>query len=319
LEPAIALAGATVTDSWPALGMHVDLVVVGGDIARARQAVEAVLADVDRAYSRFRPDSELVAVNARAGETVVLGTLLSAAIDVALRAAEMTEGLCDPTVGRALRRIGYDRDFAAVVHSSEPIVLRLEAIPGWRTVQFDAAARTLRTAPGVELDLGSTGKAYAADLAAVAAYEATGRDGGVLVSLGGDLAIAGETPAGGWQVLMAEDSSQPTSTHGEVIALHRGAIATSSTTVRRWRRGGVEIHHLIDPRTGLPAKGPWRTASVVAGTCVEANAAATASVIAGAAGPAWLETRGLPGRFVGLDGEVARSSAWPVEVAERAS
>ena len=302
--------GEVAARSWQALGTNADLLVVGGEIEVARDAVERVLAEVDLAYSRFRVDSELVAINARAGQAVVVTALLGAAIDVALRAAALTDGLCDPTVGGALRRIGYDGDFAEVVRRDGPISLHVQAIPGWRSIDFDPQTRTLRAPAGVELDLGSTGKAYAADLAAQAALTAMGR-GGALVSLGGDLAVAGDSPEGGWRVLMADDSTTPPSSDGDVVAVERGAMATSSTTVRRWSRGNTVVHHLVDPRTGLPAQSPWRTVSVVAGTCADANAAATAALIRGATGPAWLEAVGLPGRFVELDGRVVRSSQWP--------
>jgi thiamine biosynthesis lipoprotein len=131
------------------------------------------------------------------------------------------------------------------------------------------------------------------------------------VSFGGDLAIAGEIPAGGWRVLVAEDSSAAPDGPGEVIAIRDGAIATSSTTVRRWQRGGVALHHLIDPRTGLPAHGPWRTVSVIAATCVDANAASTAALIRAESGPTWIESLGLAARFVGHDGQVLRVAGWP--------
>ena len=296
--------------TWRALGTRVDLLTVRGDLERARRAVDEVIVAVDATYSRFRADSELVAVNARAGTTLTLSPLLASAVATAIRAARLTDGLCDPTVGAALRRIGYDDDFARIVERAEPIVLRLERVPGWRTLRFDERARTLCAPSGVELDLGSTGKALAADLAVAAAIDAMGM-GGALVGLGGDLALAGEVPEGGWRVLAADDSATSPGAEGEVIAVRSGGMATSSTRVRRWRRGTVELHHLIDPRTGLPAVTPWRTVSVAAATCVDANAAATAATILGEAAPAWIEGLGLPARFVRDDGSIVRVAGWP--------
>ncbi|HEX2626157.1 MAG TPA: FAD:protein FMN transferase, partial [Candidatus Limnocylindrales bacterium] len=223
---------------WRALGTHVDLLVHRGDPRAAREAVQSVLERVDRTYSRFRADSELVALNARAGTTIELSPLLADAIAAAIQAARQTDGLCDPTIGRALLRIGYDADFATVAAGSSPIELRMERVAGWQSLRFDPTARTIRMPAGVELDLGSTGKALAADLAATAAVEAMGR-GGVLVSLGGDLAIAGDVPEGGWPVLAADDSSIAPRRNGEIIAIRGGAMATSSTTVRTWRRASV--------------------------------------------------------------------------------
>jgi FAD:protein FMN transferase len=301
--------------SWRALGTGVRLVVSDGDLGRARLAVEDLLDAVDRAYSRFRDDSELVALNARPGEAVPVGALLAEAIETALIAAEATDGAVDPTVGRAMRAIGYDTDFGALASRTGPIELRLEPIPGWRTVELSRVNRTVRLRPGVELDLGSTGKALAADLAASAALDAVvaagSADGGVLVSLGGDIATAGHAPAGDWRILVAEDSEAAVDGPGETVAIGSGAVATSSTTVRRWRRGEHELHHLVDPGTGAPAVSPWRTVTVVAGTCVRANAAATATIVRGVTGLDWLAATGLPARLVGTDGHVARINGWP--------
>ncbi|TMC64415.1 MAG: FAD:protein FMN transferase, partial [Chloroflexi bacterium] len=140
----------------------------------------------------------------------------------------------------------------------------------------------------VELDFGSTGKALAADLAVAAALAALGGDPGVLVSLGGDVAIGGRAPGGGWRILAADSSATAPESDGEVIALTSGAVATSSTTVRRWTRGETTVHHIVDPRTGAPAESPWRTASVVAANCVDANIAATAAILLGETAPEWL-------------------------------
>ena len=209
-----------------------------------------------------------------------------------------------------MRAIGYDRDFGRALTRPEPIVLRLEPVPGWQAVHYDSVRRVAWLARGVELDLGSTGKALAADLCAAAALRAMG-GGGVLVSLGGDIATAGDVPDGGWRVLAADDSSTPSDSDGEVVAIHGGALATSGTAVRRWTRGGIVLHHLIDPRTGLPADGPWRTASVVAATCVDANIAATAAIVRGRSAVPWLDKLGLAARLVATSGQVVRLGGWP--------
>jgi thiamine biosynthesis lipoprotein ApbE len=300
--------------SWQALGTSVHVLVEGGDIGPARAAVAEVLEEVDRTYSRFRPDSELSKLNARVGQRTPLSPLLARAIAAALRAARLTDGLVDPTVGRAMRLIGYDVDFPIVARETRPLILRQEPVPGWRALGFDERARSLHLPKGVEIDLGSTGKALAADIAAAKALDASGAQG-VLVSLGGDIATAGEAPAGGWQVLVTDDSSAPPDSEGEVIGLGGGAIATSSTTVRRWTRGEIALHHLVDPRTGLPAATPWRTVSVLAATCVDANTAATAVVIGGEARAAWLAKVGLAGRLVRENGSIMRVAGWPLPAA----
>jgi thiamine biosynthesis lipoprotein len=326
------------TADWRAIGTGVRLVVRDGDLDVARRAVEEVLDRVDRAYSRFRDDSEIVLVNARAGSAVTVSPLLGAAIAAGLRAAEVTAGAVDPTVGRAMRAIGYDADFDVVRNPAGPIEMRIEPIPGWQAVRFSSATREVRVRRGIELDLGSTGKGLASDLAAAAALAAIRADhaaapvaapssgagrqgdrGGVLVSLGGDIAVGGTPPDGGWRILIAEDSDAPSDGPGEVIAIETGAIATSSTTVRRWTRGDRTFHHLVDPRTGGSVESPWRTASVVAATCVDANTAATAAIVLGDAAIAWLEAAGLPARLVAVDGSIIRLGGWPEPAADVAS
>jgi thiamine biosynthesis lipoprotein len=297
--------------TWRALGTSVHLLTRGLDLAVAQRSVERVLEDVDAAYSRFRPDSELQLLGTRAGEAARISPLLAQAIGTAIRAARLTGGAVDPTVGRAMRAIGYDDDFARVATRTAALHVILSPVPGWQAIDLDERAGTVRIPRGVELDLGSTGKALAADLAAVAALGPRS-DGGVLVSLGGDIATAGRPPVAGWRVLMAEDAETPADADGEVVSIDRGAIATSSTTVRHWRDAdGALHHHLIDPLTGAPAQSPWRTVSVAADSCVDANAAATATIVLGDTGRDWLEGTGLAARLIATNGEIVRVGRWP--------
>ena len=94
-----------------------------------------------------------------------------------------------------------------------------------------------------------------------------------------------------------------------------GGLATSGTTVRRWRAGAVELHHIVDPRTGRPAVTPWRTVTVAARTCVDANVASTAAIVLGEEALGWLEARSVAARLVGGSGEVVRLGAWPEDAA----
>jgi thiamine biosynthesis lipoprotein len=295
---------------WKALGTDIVVLTVDGDPEVARGAVADLLDEVDRTYSRFRADSELQRLNEGGGRETQVSPLLGLAIETALRGGRLSDSLVDPTVGRAMRAIGYDVDFDRIDRSSRPYLVRIEPIPGWQTIRYDPGRGTVVMTRGTALDLGSTGKALAADLCAAAAFKATGR-GGALVSLGGDIALAGLPPEGGWRVLAAESSSTSPDADGEVIALVGGAVATSGTVSRRWTRGGVVLHHLIDPRTALPVESPWRTASVIAGTCVDANIAATAAIIKGDDAIDWLERIGLPCRLVSTDGTVHRIGGWP--------
>jgi thiamine biosynthesis lipoprotein len=237
--------------------------------------------------------------------------MLALAIGHALRAARLTDGAVDPTVGTAMRLAGYDVDFTSVAPTGEPLSLTVSPVPGWKAVRLDEATRTVFIPRGVELDLGATAKALAADLAAAAALTAID-GGGVLVNLGGDIALAGKSPAGGWSIQVSDDSNDPLDSGAERISMRSGGIATSSTRVRRWRRGSVELHHIIDPRTGCPADGPWRLATVVAATCVDANTASTAAIVRGVDAVPWLERHALPSRLVGNDDAVVRVAGWPV-------
>jgi thiamine biosynthesis lipoprotein len=278
----------------------------------ALEELRLELERIDEACSRFRPDSELGRLNRAAGAAMTVGPLLAEAVGVSLDAAASTGGLVDPTVGASLRLLGYDRTFSVVRSCGRAALLARPARPtGWTCVELDRERRVVRLPPGTELDLGATAKALAADRAARAA---AGRAGcGVLVSLGGDIAVAGPPPDGGWPVLIADDHRAPLDAPGPVVAISSGGLATSSTYVRRWRAGTTELHHILDPRTGRPAESPWRTVSVAAASCVEANTASTAAVVLGRGAPDWLAAHGLSARLVETAGGVVAVGDWPDE------
>ena len=302
---------ALAVKSWTALGTSVHVLATdAGVLASATSAVREVLEDVDTAYSRFRDDSELSRLNANPGRPVRVSPLLATAIDAAQRAARLTDGTVDPTIGHAIRVAGYDDDFSRVAAQGRPVNLRAWRVPGWQAIRFDRRARTVLLPAGVELDLGSTGKALAVDLAARAALAAAGT-GGVLVSLGGDIAMAGTPPSGGWRIHIEEDSRVRPDADGEVICVPAGGVATSSTTVRRWTRGTAVLHHIIDPQTSLPATGLFRTVTVAAATCLDANIASTAAIVRGEAAINWLLSWRLPARLVENDGTIHYIGRWP--------
>ena len=278
----------------------------------ATAAVKDTATAFDLACSRFREDSELAAVNAGAGAPVKAGPLLLEAVAAALRAARITDGDVDPTVGEALIALGYDRDFETVRTRAASATIdwvEIRRVPGWQAVSLDGHAGTLRIPRGVSLDLGATAKALAADRAAERAHAAAGC--GALVSLGGDVALAGPPPAEGWTVRVTDDHRAGPTAPGQTIALRSGGLATSSTTTRHWRTQAGPAHHLIDPATGRSADGVWRTASVAAASCLDANIASTAAIVRGARAPAWLESLGLPSRLVSREGHVRHIAGWP--------
>jgi thiamine biosynthesis lipoprotein len=312
----------TAFTAWRALGMLIQLVVTDpGQLDAARDLLTEDLTDLDLTCSRFRDDSELVALGDAAREatapvTVTVSPLLAQAIAVALSAASVTDGDVDPTVGGVLCALGYDRDFGQVPATGPalPGGVGFRVIPGWRSIKLDPVTRRLTVPPGVQLDLGATVKGWAADLSAARIAEKLGC--GVLVSLGGDTSVAGEPPDGGWRIRVQDVTGmpdQPPAGPSTVVAIRDGGLATSSTTARRWQRGGDVLHHILDPRTGLPAAPVWRTVSVAAASCADANTAATAAVIRGRQAPAWLASLNLPARLVEPDGTVLTVAGWPAD------
>ncbi len=295
------VAASTSWSLWSTTGR---LVVTDEDaLARATALVQDYLGRVELAASRFRDDSEILQLTPDRNGMVHVSDVLADLLDEALRAARRSNGCVDPTVGTAMRRIGYDRDIELVVRDGAPISAVVRPVPGWRRVTLDG--NWLRIPQRVELDLGATAKAVAADRCASLVNESLGT--GVLVSLGGDIATAGPAPAGGWQVLVQDRPEDP----AEHVTLGAGdALATSSTVSRAWSRGQRRMHHIVDPTTGLPAASPWRSVTVAGASCAEANTASTASLVMGEAAPAWLTSLGLPARLLRHDGEVLTLNAW---------
>jgi thiamine biosynthesis lipoprotein len=292
---------------WRALGTSVVVVVAQPDeLASASARVRDVLDQVDRACSRFRDDSELARVNAAGGARVTVSRLFVRATRCALRAARITDGDLDPTIGSSLRAAGYDRDFGAIRAGAPVAFVRAG---GWQGIELDDARSTIRVPPGIELDYGATAKALAADIAATSAAE--GLRGGVLVSLGGDIATAGVAPEEGWAVLVTDNHATLAGDGGQTIALRSGGLATSSTTVRRWKRGEEDLHHIVEPWSGRPAQGCWRTVSVAAACCVDANIASTTAIVRAKRAPEWLDGLGLAARLVAQDGSVTLTGGWP--------
>jgi FAD:protein FMN transferase len=311
------LTAGTVTFS--VFGTTATLLVSEPDrLGAARAIADAELAAVDEACSRFRPDSELTRLNAADGAVTSVSEVFADLVEAALRAARLTDGAVDPTCGQALMEIGYDRDFALLQAAAEPReageqpgrpARQRSGVPGWRSVRLDRRRMLIKLSNGAQLDLGATAKAWAADRCARLIAEQAGS--AVLVSLGGDIAVGGPPPADGWQVRVTDDHAAGPEAPGQTVTIRSGGLATSSTTVRAWAVGGRRMHHIIDPATGEPARSCWRTVSVAAGSCVDANTASTAAIIRGAAALPWLRDAGLPARLVRQDGAVETTAGWP--------
>ena len=280
-------------------------------LAAAAALVDAELARVEQACTRFRPDSELMTLRRRSDGSAELSPLLAELVADALRAAHDTDGAVDPTLGSVLVGLGYDRDIAEVRRRapqagtrSTPVVVRRAT--GWRDLRLEG--RRLVMPVGTQLDLGATAKAGAADRCARLVHEQLGT--GVLVSLGGDLATAGAGPDGDWQVHvqdLRDDVPQ------QITLAAGAAVATSSNAKRVWEQDGLVRHHLLDPRTGRPAVSPWRSVTVVAPTCLRANTVTTAALVKGDGALEWLRRTGLPTRLVPHDGPILTLGGWPQE------
>jgi thiamine biosynthesis lipoprotein len=268
--------------------------------------VKAEIHEIDRVCSRFREDSELSLLNRNGhGRDTELSALLEEAIVAGLRTAEMTGGLVDLTVGKYVEDIGYTVTFRDLPVEGPALELHVQRAVGWRSLHYDPVAHTVRLPEGVSLDLGASGKAWAADRSATAVAERLGVS--VAVDCGGDIAVRGPHPVGGWPVRVAADVDAD---EYQDIFLFDGGLATSGTSARRWRRGDVDLHHIIDPATGMPARTPWAMVSVAAATCVEANAAATAALIMGEPAIRWLDDARLPARLVETNGAVSFAGGW---------
>lgn len=264
---------------------------------------------LDRAASRFRPDSELSRLNAKAARgdaTLPLSPMFTGVLEAAIRTAKLTDGLVDPTVGAALQVAGYDADLTIVQGRPSGTTRRQVRPVGWRALRLDTTQRLISMPTGTVLDLGASAKAFAAD--EIAAALAAELRGGFLVDLGGDIAIGGALPRDGWSIGVELADGRLAQT----IRSWGQAVATSSTQLRTWRtRDGETAHHIIDPRSGAVADSPWAQVTCCAATALEANAATTAAIVLGVQAPQWLADNKLPALLLAHDGRQIRAAGWP--------
>ncbi len=262
--------------------------------ARLRGAV----ARLDAAASRFRSDSEVAELARRSGTWVPVSDLLLTLLTRALQVAQATDGLVHPGLGGPAMAAGYD----VWAGSSTTLPHSRKVLP-WQEIAVDPDG-AVRIPRGMVLDLGATAKAWLADDLAAEVAAVIGAD--VLANMGGDVrCIAAQEP---WPVLL--DAELP-GVARQPLALRNAGVATSGRARRHWSGG----HHILDPRTGAPARTPWWSAAVIAADALGANAAATAAMVLGDAAPAWLESVGLTARLVAESGSQSLIGALdPLEV-----
>ena len=261
-----------ITHRFEAMGTSCELLVDAEESPAARLALIAAEGEVLRLellLSRFRPESELSRLN-RAGRLQVGAELLEL-VGLALDARERTSGRFDPTVLPALTAAGYDRSFEAVAADGREAAGDAAHCGGG--VRIDAATSTIELAEGVQLDLGGIAKGWAADRLC-ARLDAHGP---ALANLGGDIAASRPPADGAWPVGVEAPSG------GFTLALERGGLATSGRDRRRWRRGGQERHHAIDPATGLPSLTDLVRVTVAGLSGIDAEVCATTLLLAGEA------------------------------------
>jgi thiamine biosynthesis lipoprotein len=260
---------------------------------------------VDAACNRFRDDSELSQLNESHGTRTSISPTLELALEAALRAADVSDDLVDPTVLPALLALGYDRDFDELANADS--ILEHVALPamGTAAIHLDLEAHTVMLDPPCRLDLGASAKALAADLIA----DDVADSGGVVVEIGGDVAVRGEGPEGVWAIAVSDTLT--IDGHEPRVTLRHGGIATSSTNSRTWRVGERTVNHIIDPRTGHCARGLYTTASVSASDCVLANAFATAALLWNEDAGYHIAQAGWSARLVRRDGSLDYVGGWP--------
>lgn len=298
------------TTSFTAMGTTVEVLGHGGPPGADRVA-RATVERLESCWSRFRPDSDLSALNRDPAATVEVGEDLADALERAGRAYAATDGRFDPTVIDALEAAGYDRPYRELGERPAVPVTAGGPVPGFGGLRVDRCdgRAVVSRAPGVRVDLGGIGKGLAADRV-VAELLRLGVSS-VVASLGGDLRTGGVPPRGGWRIPV-EDPWDDRSRLVEVV-LDEGAVATSTTRLRRWPTDdGGWAHHLIDPFTGRPTASGLAAVVVVAAEAWWAEALAKAALVAGGSdGRELLVRHGATGWLVRDDTEVEAVGAVP--------
>lgn len=250
--------------------------------AAAFTQAEALFAFNERVLSRFLPESELSQVNGRSGEWVPVSDLLWNVVCDAVLQAEATQGLFDPTLLNALEAAGYDRSFALMTPAGTR--MNADAADGnrgnWQQIGLNADTQSIWLPPGIRLDLGGIGKGFTAQ----EAVELLSQWGPCLVDAGGDV-TAGAAPRGlpGWPVAIAAPWTEESPEQANLLTLWlaQSSLATSGIDYRRWQTDGRTAHHLIDPRTGQPARTDILTVTIWAEQATTAEAWATAVLVQG--------------------------------------
>ncbi len=289
-----------------AMGSHMSAALdVDAQRATKLNQVSAWFEDWEQHLSRFRSDSELNELNRHAGQWMRVSSILWEVTQFAIKAARWSDGLVSPTLLNAIEAAGYDRSFDAMTPIDETRSLTLAPDGQWRSIERHASNRSLKLPLNARLDFGGVAKGWAADRAArrLSVY------GPTLVNAGGDIALSGPMADGQPWPIGVINPFEPDQ-QLDLVLVPQGGIATSGRDYRRWKRNGVWQHHIIDPRTGLPAQTDVLSATVVAPSTYEAEVAAKIVLISGSEqGLDWIEAHTAFAALIVLeDGHVLHSS-----------
>jgi thiamine biosynthesis lipoprotein len=312
----LAVPAGMARERFHAMGTTVSLLLPEARSSDGKRAVQALFEEWEETLSRFRPDSELSCLNGHAGATVAVSPLLFHVLQTALEAAESTDGAYDPTLQRQITDLGYDRTFDEVIATEEHDGHLLElpagdaerATPGggWRRIRLDRQRGEVTLPGDVGVDFGGIAKGLAVDESLVR-LRLIGIEA-AMVNAGGDLSVRGLPPQlDCWPVVVQGIDRAWT------IPLRNGAIATSGIARRHWSQNGSERHHLIDPKTGMPAASGLWAVSAVARVCGQAEVAAKTAFIRGpVGGRVFLESHGLAGLLIQSDGGLITAGNLPL-------
>ena len=270
-----------------ALGTDCHLVIEGGPPGAGRDAEERV-GEIERRWSRFIADSDVSCLNRALGKPVEVSLDTMRLIETAAAAWSATGGRFDPTVIDSLVALGYDRAYREKGFGEQRATPHPS--PGCAGIEVDRDARTVRLPLGVRFDPGGIGKGLAADIVAGELW-ANGAEL-VVVNLGGDVRVLGRP------VPVVVDEPLSGAAPCQVV-VENGAVATSTVLRRRWTTASGDVHHVIDPTTGVSASGRWNVATVIAGTAWWAEAVTLSMLVGGFDG-----RLDVPWRLVDREGSV---------------
>lgn len=313
VTPELAVPSGMHRCRFPAMGTDVSVLLPELLAEAGFRLVRSLFEEWEQTLSRFRASSELSFVNAHAGRPVTVSPLFMQVLTAALDAARATGGVFDPTLLPHLVAAGYDRTFSELPADRPAISSQVGPGGAWRSILVNRTFNTVVLPPGAALDVGGIAKGMAVDTA-VEQLISLGADEAA-VEAGGDLRVHGLPPGRpDWPVAVQTRDGY------ETVSLYEGALATSNASLRAWKLGGENKHHLIDAQTGRPATSDLWSVSVVTPCCVQADVAAkTALLLGSSAGSAFLEAEGLAGLLVPQEGAVRHVGPWLPARTEAAS